>query len=96
MLINKDYKYAYPFGAVAGPVITIISGNYDGLVVHLKSSHIEITQITESHEYKLHYDYKILRLWKSSTMKLENGIKLCNDDQQFIYELILSFIKYTN
>ena len=96
--INRDYKYGYPYGAIEGPVLTVKRGKYVGPRLHIESSYLEssVSALNES-ENKLHYTYSIRRMWTTAIDKdRPNTVSLGKCDQEFIYKLILSFIKETN
>jgi hypothetical protein len=97
--INKDYKYSYPYGAIEGPVLYVKKGDYAGLALHIESSYIESSvDILGVEKNDLHYAYNIRKMWTSAIVNPDKptSISLNSGDQQFIYELVYSFIKETN
>lgn len=111
MKLNKDYKYAYPLGLVEGPVITIKTGPYEGLILHLESSHINDTQRTQLYEdFRIKLEESHIEAIEQQTKSLHftynirkmwrtydaEILTITQEDQKFIYDLITNFINETN
>ena len=94
---RRDFKFSYPYGITEGPLIRVLRGKYEGLSVHLESSHIESSSKDgEKLDHSLHFTYNIRKMWKGATETDEKKFTITSDDQKFIYNLIYNFIRETN
>lgn len=96
MILNKDFKYSFPYGEWAEPQIEVIAGKYKGLVFDVMSS--AVVKVSDEDSYTLNYDFKILKVWESITEQQfqQNTITLYEEDSKYIGELIYSLIKHLN
>jgi hypothetical protein len=94
--LNKDFKYAYPFGVTAGPVLTVLKGNFKELAVHYKSSHIEsVADGQEKPKHSFNYSYSVINPWKKAEVK-DSKLELNPEAQEYISSLLYNFVKEMN
>lgn len=96
LILNKDFKYSFPYGQYTEPQIEVLQGEYKGLKFDIMTS--GISKSSDEPDHKLTYTFKILKTWETmDTSKIQGEtLLLDSDDNKYIGELVYNFIKVFN
>jgi hypothetical protein len=88
LLLNRDYTFFHPEGEFSAPRLEVLQGDYKGLIFDLTQSYTIINDDMQ----KLFFTYKLLKPWNSSLVQDINSMKLTEEEESFVGNLIFNYI----
>ena len=90
LLFNRDYIFIPPQDPAGPPRLKVLVGHFKGLVFDITQSY---TAVSEEFQ-KLFFTYQIVNVWESSPIQDIKTIKLSEEEESFVGNLLLNYLLY--